>query len=143
MNRKIERCCGTCGLNAGKVCAGSGTRLDNGEDKYGMPIAEAKKMFPNGCDDWELSFATYQSLNIEVPENFMSEAIKKFNNKYPQCIGELHVFNNNNYEIKFGFRDILYVVEVLDLYNDHELKDLTDDEVLWLNVLNIFDYIIS
>ena len=47
---KVKKCCDTCECNIGKVCTGSGERLDNGEDIYGMPIEESKKMFPDGCD---------------------------------------------------------------------------------------------
>jgi hypothetical protein len=30
-------------------------RKDNGRDTYGMPIEEAEKMFPDGCDYWDVS----------------------------------------------------------------------------------------
>lgn len=50
----------TCEMNAGSVCMGSGKRIDNGENTYGMDIEETKKMFPNGCGDWEISFAEHQ-----------------------------------------------------------------------------------
>jgi len=51
--------CDSCSLNMGVVCAGSGKRLDNGECKYGMPIDEAIAMFPNGCDEYSISFPSY------------------------------------------------------------------------------------
>ena len=60
MGNKVKKCCDTCEMNTGRVCMGSGKRLDNGENIYGMDIEEAKRMFPKGCEDWELSFAAYQ-----------------------------------------------------------------------------------
>lgn len=59
---EVEKCCGTCELNAGVACMGYGKRTDNGEPTYGMPIEDAEKMFPNGCEDWEVSFSVYQDL---------------------------------------------------------------------------------
>lgn len=59
---KIEHCCGTCEFNAGIACMGYGKRTDNGKNTYGMKIEETEKMFPNGCEDWKISFATYQNL---------------------------------------------------------------------------------
>lgn len=37
--------CSTCEFNFGNVCAGHGTRTDNGEDTYGMAMDEAVKCF--------------------------------------------------------------------------------------------------
>ncbi|MBQ2882723.1 MAG: hypothetical protein IJE43_02965 [Alphaproteobacteria bacterium] len=59
MNAKKE--CDNCEFNAGTVCMGFGKRIDNGNDTYGMPIEEAKKMFPNGCDDWGISLNAFSS----------------------------------------------------------------------------------
>ncbi len=56
---KTDISCDTCEFNAGTVCMGSGKRMDNGKDIYGMPIEEAKKMFPNGCSDWGISLLDY------------------------------------------------------------------------------------
>lgn len=55
----VKRCCDTCEFNAGKVCMGFGKRTDNGENTYGMPIEDAKAMFPDGCEDWGLSYPAY------------------------------------------------------------------------------------
>lgn len=60
---KTEKNCSTCEFNAGIVCMGSGKRTDNKENTYGMPIEEAEKMFPNGCNDWGIS------LNAFIEEN--------------------------------------------------------------------------
>lgn len=56
---KPERNCDTCEFNFVEVCAGHGTRIDNGQDTYGMPMDKAYEMFPNGCDDWGISFGEY------------------------------------------------------------------------------------
>lgn len=53
--KKIKQSCDTCEFNFGNVCAGHGTRNDNGNDTYGMPMDEASKMFPGGCDDYGIS----------------------------------------------------------------------------------------
>lgn len=55
----IEQNCSSGEFNFGDVCAGHGTRKDNGEDTYGMPIEETDKMFPDGCDDYGISFDSY------------------------------------------------------------------------------------
>lgn len=51
----IEANCSNCGLNAGSFCMGYGRRKD-GSDTYGEDITKMSKEFPNGCDDWEVSF---------------------------------------------------------------------------------------
>ncbi len=51
--------CDTCEFNFGDVCAGHGTRTDNGEDTYGMPMSVAEKMFKNGCNDYSISLDAY------------------------------------------------------------------------------------
>ncbi len=51
----LKKCCDTCEFNFGTVCAGYGTRTDNNESTYGMPMEEAEKMFPNGCEDYGIS----------------------------------------------------------------------------------------
>ena len=62
VKKEVERCCGTCEFNAGIACMGYGKRTDNGKDTYGMPIEEAEDMFPDGCEDWGISFSAYQDL---------------------------------------------------------------------------------
>ena len=53
--RNVPPKCAHCEFNSGTQCAGHQTRLDNGEDTYGMPIAEAEAMFPKGCKDYGIS----------------------------------------------------------------------------------------
>ena len=60
---KIERCCGTCEMcmpndKGDLVCAG-GMQLPDGRFLYGMSIEEKEKLFPNGCDDYEIGFCAY------------------------------------------------------------------------------------
>lgn len=56
--KEVKKSCDTCEfLNT--VCMGHGVRTDNNESTYGMPIEEAKKMFPNGCSDWGVSLEYY------------------------------------------------------------------------------------
>ena len=43
--------------------------IDNGEDKYGMPIEEAMEMFPNGCDEYSISYAFYEYLDEKYWED--------------------------------------------------------------------------
>ena len=57
--KMIKRSCSICEFNFGTVCAGYGTRTDNGEDTYGMLMDDAKAMFPNGCDDWGISLDAF------------------------------------------------------------------------------------
>jgi hypothetical protein len=58
-DKLVEQNCSTCEFNFGEVCAGHGTRADNGEDTYGMPMEEADKMFSNGCDDYGISIDAF------------------------------------------------------------------------------------
>ncbi len=58
-DRLIEKNCSTCEFNFGVVCASHGVRLDNGLDTYGMSIDLSCDMFPNGCDEWEISFESF------------------------------------------------------------------------------------
>lgn len=59
--KTIERNCTTCEFY-NSVCMGSGRRIDNGENTYGMPIEEALEMFPEGCEDYGVSLFTYIEL---------------------------------------------------------------------------------
>lgn len=54
--------CNICEFNSGMVCAGYAKCKDNGKYTYGMPIDESSKMFPNGCDDYEMSFLFYDGM---------------------------------------------------------------------------------
>jgi len=58
-DKLVEMSCSTCEFNFGAVCAGHGIRLDNGEDTYGMTMAEAKNMFTDGCDDYGISLEAF------------------------------------------------------------------------------------
>ncbi|KGA98987.1 hypothetical protein AJ85_18965 [Alkalihalobacillus alcalophilus ATCC 27647 = CGMCC 1.3604] len=65
-DKLVEQNCSTCEFNFGDVCTGHGTRMDNSEDTYGMPIEEADKMFPAGCNDYGISldyFIEQEKLN--------------------------------------------------------------------------------
>lgn len=55
----IKQSCATCEFNFGSVCAGYGTRTDNGEKTYGMPMNEAEVMFPQGCEDYGISLNSF------------------------------------------------------------------------------------
>lgn len=55
---KTKKNCETCEFYS-SVCMGYGKRTDNGEYTYGMPIDEAIKMFPDGCNDWGISLEAY------------------------------------------------------------------------------------
>lgn len=55
----VEQNCSICEFNFGDVCAGHGTRTDNGQDTYGMPMEDAEKMFPDGCDDYGISLDAF------------------------------------------------------------------------------------
>lgn len=61
---KIKKNCKSCEFY-NSVCMGYGKRIDNGKYTYGMPIDEAIKMFPDGCEDWEISL----EFNIEFDKN--------------------------------------------------------------------------
>ncbi|MDD7794783.1 hypothetical protein [Clostridium sp. 'White wine YQ'] len=58
-DKLVSQNCSTCEFNFGDVCAGHGIRVDNGQDTYGMSIEEVDKMFPNGCDDYGISFDAF------------------------------------------------------------------------------------
>lgn len=58
-DKTVRMDCSTCEFNFGNVCAGHGTRTDNGEDTYGMAMDEASKMFQQGCDDYGISLDAF------------------------------------------------------------------------------------
>lgn len=58
-DKKVEKSCTTCEFNFGDVCAGYGTRTDNGKETYGMSMNDAEKMFPAGCDDYGISLEAF------------------------------------------------------------------------------------
>ena len=41
------------------MCVPGMVSSDNSEDTYGMPIEEADKMFPDGCDDYGISLDAF------------------------------------------------------------------------------------
>ena len=70
---KTEKCCGSCELcmpnNKGDLICAGGIDLPDGRNTYGMSIEETEKIFPNGCEDYEISFHC-----------FMDEALGENNN---------------------------------------------------------------
>ncbi|SFL44307.1 hypothetical protein SAMN05216390_1295 [Lachnospiraceae bacterium KH1T2] len=64
LNLKIERNCKNCEFNAGNRCMGEGRRIDNGAETYGMPLSETTNMFPNGCDDFGISYMAYVNASV-------------------------------------------------------------------------------
>lgn len=58
-DKLVEQSCATCEFNFGSVCAGYGTRTDNGKKTYGMSMDKAKVMFPEGCDDYGISLHAF------------------------------------------------------------------------------------
>lgn len=58
-DKLVEQACATCEFNFGAVCAGYGTRTDNGEKTYGMSMDEAEDMFPQGCEDYGISLDAF------------------------------------------------------------------------------------
>lgn len=63
---KAKKGCVTCEFNAGIACMGYGKCTDNKKDTYGMPIEDAEKMFPDGCDAWGISLGAYITENENV-----------------------------------------------------------------------------
>ena len=67
----VKKCCDTCEFcfpeqggiktKSGLICAGRGIRKDNGELTYDSDIAEMETMFPDGCEDWGISFNAFMS----------------------------------------------------------------------------------
>jgi hypothetical protein len=58
-DKLVPQNCDSCEFNFGEVCAGYGKRTDNGKPTYGMPMEEAQKMFPEGCEDWGISLDSF------------------------------------------------------------------------------------
>ena len=66
----VKKCCetyefrfpeqGGIKTKSGFICAGYGTRTDNGKETYGTPIEITEKMFPHGCNDWGISFQEFE-----------------------------------------------------------------------------------
>ena len=59
VDKFVEENCLNCEFNFGNVCAGHGTRKDNGKDIYGMPMEEVIVMFPEGCEDFGISLDAF------------------------------------------------------------------------------------
>lgn len=57
--KTVPNKCKNCEFNFGNVCGGCGTRTDNGESTYGMPMDLAESMFPNGCECFGLSLHAF------------------------------------------------------------------------------------
>ena len=74
---KFIKSCETCEFNFGNVCAGGGTRDDNGKSTYGMPMEEAEAMFPNGCDSWGISLSAYEMFDEDIEVEEAEEILKE------------------------------------------------------------------
>lgn len=55
----FSKSCETCGLLIDNTCAGHTLSPKDGKDIYGLSYSEVSKLFPNGCEDWELSFTLF------------------------------------------------------------------------------------
>lgn len=58
-DKLVEQFCETCEFNFGSVCVGYGTRTDNGEQMYVMPMTDAEVMFPHGCEEYRISLEAF------------------------------------------------------------------------------------
>mgnify|MGYP001067889732 CR=1 FL=1 len=58
-DKLIKKSCLTCKYNFGPVCASHGDVMLNNKDLYGQSIDECIKNFPDGCDDWVISFSAF------------------------------------------------------------------------------------
>lgn len=54
----IKKSCENCEFNNG-VCSSMDVTTANKENTYGMDIEKVKTMFPDGCTNWEISFADF------------------------------------------------------------------------------------
>ena len=65
-----EANCWSCGLNCMIACGGYG-KLPDGSYTYGKLPEELVEIFPNGCDDWEITLGGM--------EEWMSDANLRYN----------------------------------------------------------------
>jgi len=79
---------------------------------------------------------------IKISEEFLSSIIKEFNQSYPRYKDKLYVFSNNT-ELIFSFQGINHVTTLSQLHHDYDLENMTDDELLWLNISDLFHILIS
>lgn len=78
-----------------------------------------------------------------ITENFIANVIKEFNQRFPQYKDELKVFSSNDDELTFAFHGINHITTLSKLNHDYGLENWKDDELLWLNITNLFDNITS
>lgn len=80
---------------------------------------------------------------IKISEDFLSSIVKEFNQSYPRYKDELYVFSNSDKELIFSFHGINHVTTLSQLHHDYELENITDDELLWLNISDLLHHLIS
>lgn len=62
----IKKSCKNCEF----AMSGNGQIICSGRsDDYGRNITELIKLFPDGCEEWEISFNEFQKLDIEDLNN--------------------------------------------------------------------------
>lgn len=104
-NRVTRKNCFTCQLNMG-VCAGHG-KINDEKDTYGLNIEETIKLFPNGCDDYEISFESF----IEE-EEYIEKIMEK---NWMERMKDI-----NSYE---GFEKLeLYGYEIQEMFKKYNEK---------------------
>ena len=82
-------------------------------------------------------------MNTVITENFISDVIKEFNQRYPLHKDELKVFSNNDTELMFSFHGIEHLTSSSELHHNFGLENLTDDDLLWLNITDLFSHMVS
>ena len=96
--------------------------------------AEVKVVYSLGDDLYEVWHSLYE---------YKANVIKEFNQRFPQYKDELKVFSSNNDELTFAFHGINHITTLSKLNHDYGLENWKDDELLWLNITNLFDHITS
>lgn len=67
----MSRTCENCEFNfpfeieSRRVCAGHGS-MPEGHDTFGWFIDDLKCIFPDGCDDWKLSYEEFLRRNFRL-----------------------------------------------------------------------------
>lgn len=57
----LQRNCTTCEDYHG-ICMGNGVKRDDNKSTFGMPLEDALRMFPNGCEAYHISLEAYMIL---------------------------------------------------------------------------------
>ena len=80
---------------------------------------------------------------LVITYGFMKDIKKEFNRQHPKYKDQLEVTSRCDKQVSLTLNGINHIATVAKLCYKQTLDNCSDDEIVWLNLTNIFDNLVS